>query len=462
MITQQNLDIRTVTLGLSLRGCADPDIDVDGATRLRARHARRRAARARRRAARARVRHPDRATSASRSRRSPSSPPPAPPRTSRRSPRRSTARRARSASTSSAASRRSCTRASATATARLIASIPAALATTERVCASVNVATTRAGINMDAVAADGARRSRPRRGDRRPRRHRLREARRLRQHGRGQPVHGRRRARRRASPTPSSTSASPARASCAPSSPRCRKDADLTAVAEAIKAHRPSRSRASGELVAREAAKRLGVAMGIVDLSLAPTPAEGDSVAEIIEAMGVERVRRARARPPRSRCSTTPSRRAARWARARIGGLSGAFIPVSEDAGMIRAAECGALTHREARGDDGGVLGGPRHDRDARRHHRRDDRRHHRRRVRDRRHQLQDDRRAAHPRGRQERRRPRGVRRAARRGAGHGGQPVGAARVFARRGGRLPAPLAVAAGTWRDAQRDRRSGAQRV
>ena len=66
------------------------------------------------------------------------------------------------------------------------------------------------------------------------------------------------------------------------------KDADLTAIAEAIKATSFKITRV-GELVAREAARRLGVAMGIVDLSLAPTPAEGDSVAEIIEAMGVGR-----------------------------------------------------------------------------------------------------------------------------------------------------------------------------
>jgi uncharacterized protein (UPF0210 family) len=82
--------------------------------------------------------------------------------------------------------------------------------------------------------------------------------------------------------------------------------ARLNEVAEAIKSASFKITR-MGELVAREAARRLNVSMGIVDLSLAPTPAEGDSVAAIIEAIGVDKC---------GHCSTTPSRKAAPWAPA--------------------------------------------------------------------------------------------------------------------------------------------------
>jgi uncharacterized protein (UPF0210 family) len=98
-----------------------------------------------------------------------------------------------------------------------------------------------------------------------------------------------------------------------------------------------------GELVGRTAANRLGVPFGIVDISLAPTPAVGDSVAEILEAMGLER------------CGTHGTtaalallndavKKGGAMASSYVGGLSGAFIPVSEDAGMIRAVEEGALS----------------------------------------------------------------------------------------------------------------------
>jgi uncharacterized protein len=224
---------------------------------------------------------------------------------------------------------------------RLIASIPAALASTEHVCASVNVASTRTGINMDAVlkmaetvqatalataAADsigcaklvvfanmvednpfmaGA------------------------VHGSGEPdavinvgISGPGVVRAIVSSLP--------------------QTADLTAVAEAIKATAFKITRV-GELVARETARRLGVAHGIVDLSLAPTPAEGDSVAEIIEAMGV-----ARCGGPGTTAALAllndAVKKGGAMATSSSGGLSGAFIPVSEDAGMIRAAESGALS----------------------------------------------------------------------------------------------------------------------
>lgn len=98
-----------------------------------------------------------------------------------------------------------------------------------------------------------------------------------------------------------------------------------------------------GELVAREASRRLGVQFGIIDLSLAPTPAVGDSVAHILEEMGLEVV---------GTHGTTAAlallndavKKGGVMACSHVGGLSGAFIPVSEDAGMIAAVEKGALS----------------------------------------------------------------------------------------------------------------------
>jgi uncharacterized protein (UPF0210 family) len=98
-----------------------------------------------------------------------------------------------------------------------------------------------------------------------------------------------------------------------------------------------------GQLVAQEASTRLNVPFGIVDLSLAPTPAIGDSVAHILEAMGLER------------CGTHGTtaalallndavKKGGVMASSYVGGLSGAFIPVSEDAGMIEAVKAGALS----------------------------------------------------------------------------------------------------------------------
>lgn len=120
------------------------------------------------------------------------------------------------------------------------------------------------------------------------------------------------------------------------------KGAPFDVVAETIKrtAFRITRV---GQLVAQEASKRLGVPFGIVDLSLAPTPAVGDSVAHILEEMGLEK------------CGTHGStaalallndavKKGGVMASSHVGGLSGAFIPVSEDIGMIEAAACGALT----------------------------------------------------------------------------------------------------------------------
>ena len=98
-----------------------------------------------------------------------------------------------------------------------------------------------------------------------------------------------------------------------------------------------------GQLVAQEASRRLGVPFGIIDLSLAPTPAVGDSVAEILEEIGLER-----AGAPGTTAALAllndQVKKGGVMASSYVGGLSGAFIPVSEDQGMIEAVECGALT----------------------------------------------------------------------------------------------------------------------
>ena len=119
-------------------------------------------------------------------------------------------------------------------------------------------------------------------------------------------------------------------------------DADITEIADIIKRTAFKITR-MGQLVAAEASQRLNVPFGIVDLSLAPTPAIGDSVARILERMGLER------------CGTHGTtaclamlndavKKGGAMASSHVGGLSGAFIPVSEDAGMIDAARLGTLT----------------------------------------------------------------------------------------------------------------------
>ena len=123
---------------------------------------------------------------------------------------------------------------------------------------------------------------------------------------------------------------------------KLEKDAPLDLVAETVKRTAFKITR-MGELIAREASKRLDVPFGIVDLSLAPTPAVGDSVARILESMGLDR------------CGTHGTtaalallndavKKGGVMASSSVGGLSGAFIPVSEDEGMIAAAKSGALT----------------------------------------------------------------------------------------------------------------------
>ena len=119
-------------------------------------------------------------------------------------------------------------------------------------------------------------------------------------------------------------------------------EADLTDAAETIKRTAFKITRA-GQLIAREAAKRLSARFGIVDLSLAPTPARGDSVAHILEELGLEVV---------GGHGTTAAlamlndavKKGGVMASSRVGGLSGAFIPVSEDIGMIESAEAGKIS----------------------------------------------------------------------------------------------------------------------
>lgn len=221
----------------------------------------------------------------------------------------------------------------------LIESIPEALSITDHICASVNVGSTKAGINMDAVAMMGKIVKQ------------TAEATKDRQcigaaklvvlcnapednpfmagafHGVGEPdcvinvgVSG----------------PGVVRAALAKS-----EGLDLTGVAELIKRTAFKITRV-GQLVAKEAASELGVPFGIVDLSLAPTPAVGDSVAHILEEIGLEKC---------GACGTTATlamlndavKKGGVMASSKVGGLSGAFIPVTEDAGMIDAARCGAL-----------------------------------------------------------------------------------------------------------------------
>ena len=119
-------------------------------------------------------------------------------------------------------------------------------------------------------------------------------------------------------------------------------DADLTDAAETIKRTAFKITRA-GQLIAKEASKRLGARFGIVDLSLAPTPARGDSVAHILEELGLEVV---------GGHGTTAAlamlndavKKGGVMASSRVGGLSGAFIPVSEDIGMIESATAGKIS----------------------------------------------------------------------------------------------------------------------
>ncbi|HTF86904.1 MAG TPA: PFL family protein [Planctomycetota bacterium] len=123
---------------------------------------------------------------------------------------------------------------------------------------------------------------------------------------------------------------------------RLGRDADLLAVAETVKRTAFKITR-MGELVGREAARRMGTTFGIVDISLAPTPALGDSVSDILELIGVDRTG-APGTTVALALLTDAVKKGGAMASSSVGGLSGAFIPVSEDSGMIEAVRCGALS----------------------------------------------------------------------------------------------------------------------
>ena len=120
------------------------------------------------------------------------------------------------------------------------------------------------------------------------------------------------------------------------------KGANFDTIAETIKKTAFKITRV-GQLVAQEASRRLGVPFGIIDLSLAPTPAVGDSVAHILEEMGLESCG-APGTTAALALLNDAVKKGGLMASSHVGGLSGAFIPVSEDAGMIAAVECGALS----------------------------------------------------------------------------------------------------------------------
>ena len=222
----------------------------------------------------------------------------------------------------------------------LIDSIPEALSVTTKVCSSVNVGSTKAGINMDAVGMMGkvVRKAAEITADRdcigcaklvvfcnAPEDNPFMAGA---FHGVGEPdcvinvgVSG-----------PGVVRAA---------LERC-PDGDLSEVADTIKRTTFKITR-MGQLVGTEASKRLGVPFGIVDLSLAPTPAVGDSVAHILEEMGLE-ICGIHGTTAALALLNDAVKKGGVMASSHVGGLSGAFIPVSEDAGMIDAARSGDLS----------------------------------------------------------------------------------------------------------------------
>lgn len=223
---------------------------------------------------------------------------------------------------------------------RLMESIPRALAETDLVCASVNVGSTKAGINMDAVAAMG-----------------------------------------RIVKDTAAATADRGSIGCAklvifcnavednpfmagafhgPGEPECAVNVGVSGPGVVYRALRDARGKPldevaeiikktafritrMGQLVARAAAQRLDVPFGVVDLSLAPTPAVGDSVARILEEMGLA-VCGTHGTTAALAMLNDAVKKGGLMASGRVGGLSGAFIPVSEDEGMIAAARSGVLT----------------------------------------------------------------------------------------------------------------------
>ncbi len=221
----------------------------------------------------------------------------------------------------------------------LMDSIPEAMAVTERVCSSVNVGSTRAGINMDAVAKMGqiiketAERTADRDG--------LGCAKLVvfanavednpfmagAFHGVGEPE--------------CVLNVGVSGPGVVHHALQSVKGASFDEVAETIKKTAFQITR-MGQIVGVEASRRLGVPFGIVDLSLAPTPAVGDSVARILEEMGLE-VCGTHGTTAALALLNDAVKKGGVMASSHVGGLSGAFIPVSEDEGMIAAAEAGTL-----------------------------------------------------------------------------------------------------------------------
>lgn len=222
----------------------------------------------------------------------------------------------------------------------LIQSIPEALAVTERVCSSVNLGSTKTGINMDCVREMGEI---------------IKQAAQLTAdrdalgcaklvvfcnvpgdnpfmagafHGVGEPE--------------TVINVGVSGPGVVKHALESVKGKDFGAVAETIKKTAFKITR-MGQLVAQEASKRLGVPFGIIDLSLAPTPAVGDSVAHILEEMGLEKCG-APGTTAALALLNDAVKKGGLMASSYVGGLSGAFIPVSEDAGMIDAVACGSLT----------------------------------------------------------------------------------------------------------------------
>ena len=222
---------------------------------------------------------------------------------------------------------------------KLIDSIPQALAETEFLCSSVNVASTKAGINMDAVKRMGET---------------VKKTAELTKDSGGMGC-----AKLVIFANAVEDNPFMAGAFHGVGEPECAihvgvsgpgvvyhalqscKGAPFDVVAETIKKTAFKITR-MGQLVAQEASKRLGVPFGIVDLSLAPTPAVGDSVARILEEMGLE-VCGTHGTTAALAMLNDAVKKGGVMASNHVGGLSGAFIPVSEDEGMIAAAKSGAL-----------------------------------------------------------------------------------------------------------------------
>ncbi len=223
----------------------------------------------------------------------------------------------------------------------LIESIPEALAITEKLCSSVNVGTSKAGINMDAVLkmAETIKKSAELTSER---------------DGIGAA---------KLVVFCNSVSDNPfmAGAYCGYGEPECAlnigvsgpgvvraaildldKKADMGELSNKIK-QTAYKITGTGELVGRKLAKKLNVPFGVIDLSLAPTPVVGDSVAQIFQAMGLEHAG-AHGTTAALAMLNDAVKKGGIMASSYVGGLSGAFIPVSEDAGMIEAAEKGYLT----------------------------------------------------------------------------------------------------------------------